>query len=79
MEKEGFKRVVNRLLHAKIPVRVISTDRHVSIKKMMTEVPYNAILHQFDAWHVAKGVLKKMMAAANASKKKDSKYLLFLS
>ena len=68
MEKEGFIRCVDDLLNLDVPIKAISTDRHPSIKKLMrTKDEYKEIVHQFDPWHVAKNILKKVMAA---SKKK---------
>ena len=69
MEKEGFIRCINDVQNEfDLPIRVISTDRHVSIKKLMrTDPRYENILHQFDPWHVGKSLIKKIM---KASKKK---------
>lgn len=74
MEKEGFLRCINTIQSDLVlKIRVISTDRHVSIKKLMrTDPRFKHIIHQFDPWHIGKGILKKMI---KASKKKDSKLL----
>lgn len=69
MEKEGFVRCVNLLQdHFNVDIRLISTDRHPMIRKEMRVNPnFNHIIHQFDPWHVAKGISKKLI---QASKKK---------
>ena len=48
-----------------LSVDVVSADRHLSIKKLLrTDSRFNHIKHQFDPWHIAKGLLKKIMKAA---------------
>jgi hypothetical protein len=63
MEKEGFIQTINRLEnHFGITIRVVSTDRHIQIRKMMQTSPrYKHIIHQFDPWHMAKNVNKNLM------------------
>lgn len=65
MEKEGFIRCLEDIQTINnLHVRVVSTDRHVSIKKLMrTDPRFEDILHQFDPWHVGKGLLKKLLKA----------------
>ena len=64
MEKEGFIRVVENLQN-QINVRVVSTDRHIQIKKLMTTNPrFEKIIHQFDPWHVAKNISKQLVKAS---------------
>ena len=48
-------------------VKVVATDRHVSIKSDMKRI-YPHVDHQFDVWHLAKSVTKKLTEKA---KKKD--------
>ncbi|XP_063047543.1 uncharacterized protein LOC134441244 [Engraulis encrasicolus] len=64
MEPLGFKKGLERLLDEGLDIRVVTTDRHPSIRKIMRE-QYPEIMHQFDPWHVAKGIKKKMVAACN--------------
>ena len=73
MEKEAFIRCILDILNVMdLPVRVISTDRHTGIKKLMrTDERFQDILHQFDPWHVGKSLLKKLM---KASQKKGYKF-----
>ena len=69
MEKEGFIRCISEIKDDfDLLIKVISTDRHASIKKLMrTDPRFKDIIHAFDAWHIAKGLLKKLI---KASKKK---------
>ena len=71
MEKEGFIRTVYNIReNFAVDVRLISTDRHVQIRKMMASNPeYSNIIHQFDPWHIAKNISKKL---TKASKKKGN-------
>ena len=77
MEKEGFIRVVDNLRENHgTDVNLISTDRHVQIKKLMkTNEKYKNINHQFDPWHIAKGILKKL---TKQSKKKGVIFVIFI-
>ena len=66
MEKEGFVRCICDIIDDfKLPIRVISTDRHPSIKKLMrTDDRFKHITHQFDPWHIGKGLIKKLLKAS---------------
>ena len=66
MEREAFIRWMLDILNVvDLPIPVVSTDRHVSIKKLMkTGERFWHILHQFDPWHVGKSILKKIMKAS---------------
>ena len=66
MEKEAFIRCINNIHHLQnLPIKMLSTDRHVSIKKLMkTDERFKHIEHQFDPWHLAKGILEKIMQSA---------------
>ena len=63
MEREAFIRCINNIHHSQnLPIKMLSTDRHVSIKKLMkTDERFKHIERQFDPWHVAKGIFKKIM------------------
>ena len=63
MEKEAFFRCIDNIHHSQnLPIKMLSTDRHVTIKYLMkTDERFKHIEHQFDLWHVAKGTLKKIM------------------
>ncbi|CAC5417815.1 unnamed protein product [Mytilus coruscus] len=67
MELEGLKRSIRYLedtMHLKI--KDLVTDRHSSIKKFM-RTEQGRTNHLFDVWHVAKGISKKLEAAAKKS------------
>ena len=55
MELEGLKRALRFLAEQGNLPAVVVTDRHASIKKYMRE-QQPTIRHQFDVWHVAKGM-----------------------
>ena len=72
MEYEGCKRSLKKLIAQKIPVRCLTTDKHVTITaRMRTEFP--KIIHQYDVWHLSKSVTKKLTKKA---KKKCNEELL---
>ena len=65
MEKEGFVKLLKALKKDGVKIDMISTDRHIQIRKLMrTDPEFNNIKHQFDPWHVIKGVSKKKNLAA---------------
>ncbi|CAC5426232.1 unnamed protein product [Mytilus coruscus] len=53
-----------------VNIKEVVTDRHSSIKKYM-RIGQGDKKHLFDVWHVAKGVSKKLEAAAKKSGGKD--------
>ena len=59
MEKEGFERCLSGLEDDGVQVSRITTDRHVSISSTMAK-NHSHIKHQFDVWHLAKSVVKKL-------------------
>ena len=63
IEKEAFFRCTDNIHQSQnLPIKMLSTDRHVTIKYLMkTDERFKHIEHQFDLWHVAKGTLKKIM------------------
>ncbi|KAK7909695.1 hypothetical protein WMY93_014379 [Mugilogobius chulae] len=70
MESVGFRRGLDRLLDSGVSVDVVTTDRAPSIRKIMRE-SYPKLKHQFDPWHVAKGIKKKATAAARKKENRD--------
>ncbi|KAM4567181.1 uncharacterized protein PAE49_010598 [Odontesthes bonariensis] len=70
MELTGFQRGLDYLLERGLKVGVVTTDRSPSIRKVMRE-NYSSIRHEFDIWHVAKGVKKKLTAISNKKGTKD--------
>ena len=74
MEKEGFVRLLKGLKKDGVKIDIISTDKHTQIRKLMRVDPdFNIMKHQFDPWHIAKGICKKLNLAA---KKKSREALL---
>ncbi|XP_057311946.1 uncharacterized protein LOC130649632 [Hydractinia symbiolongicarpus] len=74
MEKEGFVRILRQLQNNDVHVDVVATDKHTQIRKLMRVNPeFNTIKHQFDPWHVAKNINKKINKIA---KKKSHESLL---
>lgn len=55
-----------------LPIRVASTDRPVSRKKLMkTHERFRHMLFQFDLWHVGKSILKRVI---KTFQRKDYKF-----
>ena len=72
MGKEGFVRLLEGLKKEGIKIDIVSTDRHTQIKKLMRVDPnFNDIKHQFDPWHVAKSICKKINKAAKLKSRED--------
>ena len=61
MEVEGFRRCMEYLLDKGFQIVVLGTDRHVQIRSLMKK-QYPEIEHQFDVWHLANSVRKKLLA-----------------
>ncbi|XP_052076197.1 uncharacterized protein LOC127714210 [Mytilus californianus] len=59
MEVEGFRRCMEYLLDKGFQITVLATDRHVQIRSVMNK-QYPETEHQFDVWHSAKNVRKKL-------------------
>lgn len=74
MEKEGTIRCLNAIQDEhNLEIRVLSTDRHPSIRKLLrTDPRFLAIIHQFDIWHIAKSLLKALSKAAKKKGKRKS-------
>ncbi|XP_065129116.2 uncharacterized protein [Paramisgurnus dabryanus] len=70
MEPIGFKRGLNHILEKGIKVDVLTTDRSPSIRKIM-RVEYPFIHHEFDIWHVVKGLLKKLLSLSRYKDNRD--------
>ncbi|KAL3198362.1 hypothetical protein MRX96_014190 [Rhipicephalus microplus] len=63
MELEGLKRALKGLDERKVCVHELVTDQHVQERKHMEQHRPN-IPHFIDAWNVAKGLKKKLVAAS---------------
>ena len=58
MQREGFKMCMANIHDRGANIKVVSTDRHVSIRSdMKKNFPHEQ--HQFDVWHVVKSITKK--------------------
>ena len=69
MEKIGFSRALGSLIE-EVDVKVVATDRHTGIRKLMRE-EHSTIDHQFDVWHFTKSVGKKLTAKAKRKNCQD--------
>ncbi|CAJ0961861.1 unnamed protein product [Ranitomeya imitator] len=70
MENYGFKVCMDRLLNSGFKIKIFASDRHVSIRSRMRK-DYSDINHQFDVWHYAKSVKKKLKAASQSKLSKE--------
>lgn len=60
MESKGLRFLLNRLVkELGKNIGTLCTDRNPSVQKMM-RVEFPGISHQYDIWHLAKGLKKKM-------------------
>ncbi|XP_063052185.1 uncharacterized protein LOC134446823 [Engraulis encrasicolus] len=60
MEKVGLQRSLEKV-QGFVDVGTLVTDRHIGINMMMRE-DHPDITHQFDIWHVAKSIKKKLLS-----------------
>ena len=70
MEKEGFKRCVDDLIASGFQFTSLATDCHTGIA-LLCRTEYHHINHQFDVWHVSKGLMKKLTKASKQKGKQD--------
>ncbi|XP_063078694.1 uncharacterized protein LOC134468751 [Engraulis encrasicolus] len=73
MEKKGFLRSLEFLQNEGMHIDCIATDRHVGVRAALKQRQYSHIDHQFDIFHMAKSVKKKLAEHA----KTRSKAVLF--
>jgi len=59
MEKIALHRSLDFLLSTGIQIKTLATDRHPGVRTLLRQ-EYPEISHQFDVWHVAKNVGKKL-------------------
>ena len=63
MELEDLKRCLNHLQDERVVIAKLATDKHVQVRAhMKKERPH--IIHNFDVWHLAKSVQKKLTKKA---------------
>lgn len=63
MEKYGFTTVMDRMISDGVHIGIVASDRHVGIRKKLCE-DYSEIIQQFDVWHYAKSIKKKLTTAS---------------
>ena len=65
MEKEGVIQCLTDILdNFQLDIEIITTGRHSGIKrKMKSNWKFTHIKHQFDPWHIAKWLSKKINRA----------------
>ena len=81
MQKEASSCAIENItINFKLSVDVVSTDRHLSIKKMVwVDSRFNQTEHQSDPWYIVKGLLKEIMKAASKKGKLVLKILLIMA
>ena len=67
MEPEGLQRSLHSLSKQHVKIGILATDRNLTVAKMMRE-NYQEIKHEFDIWHIAKNITKKLTEKAKSSK-----------
>lgn len=63
MELQGVKLCFEYLQRVGLAIKVFVSDRHKGIAKWIRECN-PSVTHFFDQWHIAKGLVKKMVAAS---------------
>ncbi|XP_064467677.1 uncharacterized protein LOC135378562 [Ornithodoros turicata] len=63
MELEAVRRGLEELADLNVLLKSFTTDRHPGVRKYM-RTTHPDVKHQFDVWHVSKGIRKKMVAAS---------------
>lgn len=67
MEPEGMRRGIDHLQADGVKIKVLATDRHITCASILKK-EYGRIIHQFDVWHVAKGLVKKLSLSSKTKK-----------
>ncbi|XP_071988891.1 uncharacterized protein [Engystomops pustulosus] len=70
-ENTAFKKTLDDILEKEVNVKMVTTNPHVGIRKVMKD-GYANIIHRFDPWHLARTVGNKILAQ---SKKKHCEIL----
>ena len=66
MKKMGFQKALKFLMDEGAVLEQIITDQHIQIRKYLKEEEPNTT-HQFDVWHFAKNIKKKLPARSKKS------------
>ena len=72
MEKIALERSLEFVLASGLKIDTLATDRHIGVQSLMKN-KYPEINHQFDVWHFAKNVTKRLHLKAQ---KKDAAELM---
>lgn len=64
LEVEGARRCLQTVDSCDIKVAVLATDRHSGVRKMIRE-EWSHIEHEYDLWHVCKGLKKQLTKKGN--------------
>uniref|UniRef100_A0A914PRZ4 Uncharacterized protein n=1 Tax=Panagrolaimus davidi TaxID=227884 RepID=A0A914PRZ4_9BILA len=75
MELAGTKAILNYLEQLGINVTLLTTDRHVTVRKMM-ETHFPKILHLFDTWHLLKSLTKDLREKTKTKRSGILKYFV---
>jgi hypothetical protein len=59
LEKQACNMVLGRLIEDNVSVKMLVTDRHRGIGLLM-RTNYKDIVHEYDVWHLAKSLAKKI-------------------
>ena len=73
MEKHGFIKALNFLKEGNVTINQVTTDRHVQVRKYLKDNEQE-IDHQFDPWHVCKGIKKKLFKLAKKAANRELGY-----
>jgi hypothetical protein len=66
MEKEGCLKMLRRLT-SETNISAFCTDRSTSVRALM-RTTFPDIIHQFDPWHISKGIMKALKKSAKLKK-----------
>jgi hypothetical protein len=72
MEKEALERSLDFIISSGLKIHTLATDRHTGVQSLMKQ-NYPEINHQFDVWHFAKNITKKLR---RKSQKKEATELI---
>lgn len=70
MEKEGLERCLEKMNGCGLIIDILATDRHPQIASFMRKT-HPEINHQYDVWHMAKNIAKKLAKKAKVASCRD--------